>query len=294
MMMGRVTIDRVLEHEMATRPPLQMFPRLDPAGWEAQRSRFMPDHWDPATDLLQSCVQTWVLRTSGETVLVDTGIGNDKSRPALPAFDGLRTDFLDRLRAVGVAPEDVTVVVNTHLHADHVGWNTRLDGDEWVPTFPNATYLVSRADYAFWHPDAASRPRIGNANDNVFTDSVLPIEHAGQLRLWGGSHQVTDGLQLELAPGHTPGSSVVTLESGADRAVFVGDLLHHPVQIYQPDVNSCFCEDPVTARASRKHLLAWAADHRALVFPAHLRGGLAAEVRRSADTFAIRNWGPTT
>ncbi len=294
MTVGRVGIDRVLEHEMATRPPTQMFPGLDPAGWHAQRSWLAPHYWDPATDLLQTCVQTWVLRTDSETVLVDTGVGNGKSRPGLPAFDGLSTDFLDRLRAVGVAPEDVTVVVNTHLHADHVGWNTRLDNDEWAPTFPNATYLVPRADYEFWHPDAAGRPRIGNANDNVFTDSVLPIQRAGLLRLWDGAHQVTGDLRLELAPGHTPGSSVLTLESGADRAVFVGDLLHNPIQIHQPEVNSCFCEDPAAARASRRRLLAWAADHRALVFPAHLRGGLAAEIGRSAGAFAVKKWGFST
>ncbi|MEU4933209.1 MBL fold metallo-hydrolase [Streptomyces yokosukanensis] len=289
-----MSIDRVLEHEMATRPPAQMFPDLDRADWQEQRSWLAPQYWDSATDLLRTCVQTWVLRTDGETVLIDTGIGNGKARPGLPAFNDLDTDFLGRLRDVGVLPEDVTVVVNTHLHADHVGWNTRLDNDEWVPTFPNATYLAPRADYAFWHPDAASRPRTGNANNNVFADSVLPIERAGLLTLWDGTHRVNGDLRLELAPGHTPGSSVLSLASGTDRAVFVGDLLHNPIQIHHPDVNSCFCEDPVAARTSRRRVLAWAADNQALVFPAHLRGGLAAEISRSADAFTIKKWGFTT
>ncbi len=292
-MIGRVRVDQVLEHEMATRPPGEMFPGLDPAAWQRRSGELVPDHWDPATGLLRSRVQTWVLRTGGDTVLVDTGIGNDKPRPGAPGFDHLDTDFLGRLREIGVAPEDVTAVVNTHLHADHVGWNTRLDNDEWVPTFPNATYLVSRPDYRFWHPDSTSRPRMAAVNANVFTDSVLPIEHAGQLTLWDDTYQVAADLRLEPAPGHTPGSSVLAVDSGGDRAVFVGDVVHHPVQIHEPGLNSCFCEDAAAARASRHRVLGWAADNRALVFPAHFRGGMAAEIIRSGDRFAVTGWGFT-
>jgi glyoxylase-like metal-dependent hydrolase (beta-lactamase superfamily II) len=292
-MIGRVRVDPVVEHEMTTRPPGEMFPGLDPDVWQRHSDELAPDHWDPATDLLRSRVQTWVLRVDGETVLVDTGVGNGKPRPGAPGFDRLDTDFLARLRAVGVAPEDVTMVVNTHLHADHVGWNTRLDDGRWVPTFPDARYLVSRDDYLFWHPDSTSSPRLAAANANVFTDSVLPVEEAGQLTLWDDELSLTGDLRLELAPGHTPGSSVLTVVSGTDRAVFVGDVLHNPIQIHEPGLNSCFCEDAAAARASRTRLLGWAADNRALVFPAHFRGGMAAEVERSGDRFAIAGWGFT-
>ncbi|MFD2421071.1 MBL fold metallo-hydrolase [Amycolatopsis pigmentata] len=289
-LLGWVEAIRVLELQLSTRPPEQMFPELEPTVWQTHAPWLAPHHWDPASGLLRSSMQTWILRTGGRTVLVDTGVGNHKSRPGSPAFDHLDTGFLEALRAAGVTPEDVTDVVNTHLHADHVGWNTRLEGDGWVPTFPNATYLVAAADYAFWHPDAPPRQRTAAANENVFADSVLPIERAGLLRRWDGGHRIDGGLSLELAPGHTPGSAVLMVESGSDRAVFVGDLLHNPVQFVEPGLNSCFCEDPAEARATRRRVLEWAADNRALVFPAHVGGGLAAEISRSGSKFAITNW----
>jgi glyoxylase-like metal-dependent hydrolase (beta-lactamase superfamily II) len=204
----------------------------------------------------------------------------------------LDTDYLDNLAAAGVRPEDVDIVVNTHLHVDHVGWNTRLDGRTWVPTFPNATYLMTRRDFEFWDPANEHESVLGRGNQNVFEDSVAPVHQAGQTLLWENSHQIDADLRLDAAPGHTPGSSVLTLTSGTDRAVFVGDMLHSPVQILEPDSNSCFCEDPAGARATRRKVLGWAADNNALVIPAHLGGHGAAEVAREGDKFAIKGWAP--
>ncbi|MFE4644008.1 MBL fold metallo-hydrolase, partial [Streptomyces sp. NPDC056730] len=200
--------------------------------------------------------------------------------------------FLANLARAGVRPEDVDIVVNTHLHVDHVGWNTCLDGRSWVPTFPNATYLMAKDDFDFWNPENGHKPSLGRGNQNVFEDSVAPVHEAGQTLLWENSHRIDANLRLDAAPGHTPGSSVLTLESGSDRAVFVGDLLHSPVQILEPDANSCFCEDPVGARATRRKLLGWAADNNALLIPAHLGGHGAAEVVRDGGTFAIKGWAP--
>ena len=169
-------------------------------------------------------------------------------------------------------------MVNTHLHIDHVGWNTYLDGRTWVPTFPNATYLMPRRDFDFWNPANGHEPRLGRGNQNVFEDSVAPVHQAGLAELWDGSYRIDKNLRLESAPGHTPGSSVLTLESGPDRALFVGDMVHTALQIMEPDTNSCFCEDPVQARATRHKLLGRAAESNALVFPAHLGGHGAAEV----------------
>lgn len=290
--LGDVEVTRVVEFETATRPPAVMFPDIGPRVWDDNRSWLAPDHWDPDAGLLMTRMQTFVLRSGGATILVDTGVGNDKSRPATPAFDHRDTDFLARLAAVGVRPEDVDVVVNTHLHADHVGWNTRLVAGSWAPTFPNARYLMPRADHDFWHPGSRSRARTAAANANVFDDSVAPVVDAGQAVLWEDAYDVDGALRLEYAPGHTPGSSVLTLRSGGELAVFVGDLLHNPVQILQPDANSCFCEDPVAARVSRRRLLERAADEGALVFPAHLRGGSGARVRRSGSSYAVRSWAP--
>ncbi|MEU5742195.1 MBL fold metallo-hydrolase, partial [Streptomyces tendae] len=196
------------------------------------------------------------------------------------------------LARAGVRPEDVDIVINTHLHIDHVGWNTYLDGRTWVPTFPNATYLMAKADFDYWNPANEIKTLLGRGNQNVFEDSVAPVHQAGLAQLWEDSHQIDANLRLDLAPGHTPGSSVLRLESGSDRALFVGDLMHSPIQIHEPDANSCFCEDPAEARATRHKLLGAAVDSNALVFPAHLGGHGAAEVVRAGSKFAIKGWAP--
>jgi glyoxylase-like metal-dependent hydrolase (beta-lactamase superfamily II) len=219
-----------------------------------------------------------VLRSAGWTVLVDTGLGNDKSR-AVEVFHMRSGDFLDRLAAAGVRPEDVDVVVNTHLHNDHVGWNTRLVDGEWVPTFPNAQYLISRVDYDYWNPVNGHVPRspFQSPDDTAttFDDSVLPVERAGQAVLWDGeSHHIDADLTLELAPGHTPGSAVLRLESGTDRALFVGDLIHTPLQMIETGHDTCLSEDEVEATRSRRRILEQAVESNSLVVPAHLTGCL--------------------
>jgi glyoxylase-like metal-dependent hydrolase (beta-lactamase superfamily II) len=249
---------------------------------------------DRETNIVNSAIQTWVLRSEGKTILVDTGVGNHKERPYSPVWSHLETDFLANLARAGVQPEDVDIVINTHLHVDHVGWNTYLDGRRWVPTFPNATYLMPKDDFDFWNPENDHEPVLGRGNQNVFEDSVAPVHEAGQTLLWENSHRIDADLRLDAAPGHTPGSSVLTLTSGADRAVFVGDMLHSPVQILEPASNSCFCEDAAAARATRRKVLGWAADNNALVIPAHLGGHGAAEVARQGDKFAIKGWAPFT
>ncbi|MGW1635158.1 MBL fold metallo-hydrolase, partial [Streptomyces anthocyanicus] len=211
-----------------------------------------------------------------------------------PVWSRLETDFLANLARAGVQPEDVDIVINTHLHIDHVGWNTYLDGRTWVPTFPNATYLMAKADFDYWNPANEIKTLLGRGNQNVFEDSVAPVHEAGLTRLWEDGHRIDSNLRLELAPGHTPGSSVLRLESGSDRALFVGDLMHSPIQIHEPDANSCFCEDPAEARATRRRLLGSAVDSNALVFPAHLGGHGAAEVVREGGKFAVKGWAPFT
>ncbi|MET8629340.1 MBL fold metallo-hydrolase [Kitasatospora sp. NPDC004669] len=291
--LGDVNVARVIEYEGTTRAPEAMFTDVAPQAWEEHRSWLAPDYWDVEAGLLRSCVQTWVLRSGGATILIDTGVGDAKERPAMAAFHRLNTGYLSRLQAAGVAPEDVDVVVNTHLHADHVGWNTRLVDGEWIPTFPNAQYLFPRADYEFWNPANSYRRRMEVANQNVFEDSVVPVVQAGQAVLWDESHVIDANMRLVATPGHTPGSSVVEVASGTDRAVFVGDLLHNPVQVVEPDCNSCFCEDEEAARASRRRVLGQAADEGKLVFPAHLRGGRPAMVvQRSGAKFSVQSWAP--
>ncbi|MEU1672955.1 MBL fold metallo-hydrolase [Streptomyces roseifaciens] len=296
--LGGVDITRIVEWHSPVAPVPAIFPSSTPRMWKENESWLAPDFWRPATDQLVCNVQTWVLRSEGRTVLVDTGLGNDKDRPHMPDWSHLKSGYLERLAAAGVRPEDVDVVVNTHLHSDHIGWNTRLQDGVWVPTFPNATYLVARADFDYWNPDGPHTPRgvlgdlsLAEGVAEVFEDSVMPVHRAGQMVLWeGGSHRIDAGLSLEAAPGHTPGSAVVRLESGTERALFIGDLVHSPLQITEPDCDTCLSEDQAQATRSRRRFLEEAADTRALVFPAHLPGHGAAEVRREGGKFALARW----
>ncbi|MCA1217077.1 MBL fold metallo-hydrolase [Streptomyces sp. 8L] len=299
--LGEVEITRVVELHGPVSTARSIVPGVDPALWQENRSWLAPDFWRPEDDAYLAAVQTWVLRSQGRTILVDTGVGNDRDRPQIPQFAHLRTTFLDRLAEAGVRPEDVDVVVNTHVHYDHVGWNTRLQDGAWVPTFPNAAYLIPRADNLYFDPQGPGRgrpPRDENerrrwqGSELVFNDSVAPVHRAGQAVLWEDTYRVDRDLVLRAAPGHTPGSSVLHLASGTDRAVFVGDIVHSPVQILRPDCNSCFCDDPARAAATRRRVLGQAADTNALVVPAHFPGHGAAEVRRAGGDFALSGWAP--
>ncbi len=146
------------------------------------------------------------------------------------------------------------------------------------------------ADFDFWNPANRGDPVPGR--DNVFLDSVAPVHAGGQTVLWEEDFQIDANLALEAAPGHTPGSAVVRLRSGSDRAVFVGDMMHTALQVVDPDTNSCYCEDPVQARATRRRVLGQAADTNTLVIPAHFGGHGGAEVMRDGDRYAIKAWAP--
>lgn len=290
--LGDVEIIRIEEtHGPVGLTAEQFIPDVPEAAWKRHETMLVPDHIDPEDRLAQVAMQSWLLRSEGRTILVDTGVGNGKARPLVPAWDQRTSDtYLTNLERAGVRPEDVDVVVNTHLHVDHVGWNTRFDG-EWVPTFPNATYLMPKADFEFWNP--ADNPNVtGGVNENVYEDSVAPVHAAGQVRLWEGEHAIDANLRLEAAPGHTPGSSVVKLAAGTELALFAGDLVHSPVQIPEPAHNSCFCEDPSAARATRRRLLGWAAEHKALVLPAHFSGEGALRIEHDGPGFAVSAWAP--
>jgi glyoxylase-like metal-dependent hydrolase (beta-lactamase superfamily II) len=291
--LGDVTVARVEEMRGPVgMTPEQFFPGWGERDWQENRAWLVPDHL--GTDgIVQVAFQTWALRSEGRVVLVDTGIGNDKTRPAVGAWDHLSLGYLENLAKSGIRPEDVDLVVNTHLHVDHVGWNTRLVDGQWIPTFPNATYLMPRLDFEHFNP--AKNPNIaGGVNENVFEDSIEPVHAAGKVQLWEGEHVIDGNLRLLSAPGHTPGASVLVLNSGSDKALFAGDLMHSPLQVTHLQHSSCFCEDPATAQTTRRDLLGWAADNTALVLPAHFSGQTALEVSRDGDRFAITKWGPFT
>ncbi|WP_329281282.1 MBL fold metallo-hydrolase [Streptomyces sp. NBC_00691] len=296
--MGDVEVIRVVEWQGPFAAAGELVPSAGEETWKDNEDWLAPDHWDPESDRAVMALQTWVLRSGGRTVLVDTGVGNGRERPGAPQFHHWQGDFLGHLERAGVRPEDVDVVVNTHLHADHVGWNTRAadDGDgtgggEWVPAFPRAEYLVPAADDAHFGPDNSYGGGRDLADRFVYEDSVAPLHRAGRIVLWDGEHRIDEHLTLESAPGHTPGSAVLRLSSAGERAVFVGDLLHSPVQILDPAHNSCFCLDARAASVSRRRILGRAADERELVVPAHFGGSGVAEVRREGEGFGLAGRG---
>lgn len=296
--LGDVEVIRVVEWHEPFLPPADFLPDVPSETWTRNAEWLAPDHWQPDTDRVVIALQTWVLRSAGRTIVVDTGAGSDRDRPGMaPYFDRRPSDLLAALVSAGVHPADVDVVVNTHVHVDHVGGNTVDRDGQWVPAFPNAQYLISAADDAHFGPDGGDG--LQEVDRLVYADSVAPIHRAGQAVLWDETYTIDEHLVLESAPGHTPGNSVLLLSSGVDRAVFAGDLVHSPVQILEPCCNSASCHSPEQAAASRRRILGRAADDGALLIPAHFGGAGALEIRRRGDEFALGPWasfhpGPAT
>ncbi|GAA5068066.1 MBL fold metallo-hydrolase [Nocardia callitridis] len=288
--LGNVEIFRVIEwHGPLMRGP-DLLPDTTEQTWLDNADWLAPEHWAPDTELAVAAVQTWVLRSAGRTILVDTGVGNGRERPGRALFHRRDGDFLERLIRAGVQPDEVDVVINTHVHGDHVGWNTHDVDGEWLPTFPNARYLVPAADDTYFGPkNGYARGR--RPDDRLlYEDSIAPVHRSGQVELWDGAFRIDDALTLESAPGHTPGSSVLRLDSGADRAVFVGDMVHTPMQLLHPTCSSCLCLDPTEAASTRQRVLERAADRRELVIPAHFAGAAAVEIRRAGSRFEFGEW----
>lgn len=266
--LGDAVLTRVVELKVELRTGL--FASTPDSAWAGLGS----DFYLPEPQLWRIAMQTWVIDVDGLTVVVDTGAGNDRDRPHMPPLDHLSTDFLAALERAEVDVSSVDVVINTHLHSDHVGWNTQLFGDSWVPTFPNARYLAPAADYDFFTGAGAEAPGMAA----VLADSVFPV--SDQLELWRDSYELSPSLHLRSAPGHTPGSSVLWLDAGA-LTVFVGDLTHSPLQLARPDEACAFDVDAAAAAVTRRELFSDAARLGAYVVPSHYpgRGG----VRLSAD-----------
>ena len=263
---GAARIDTVQELVSVPMAFAHFLPDSTPEAIEAERDWLVPLYADePLIHGLMS-FHTYVIRHRGSTILVDTCMGNDKDRGGHWLFHGLRTNWLQELEAIGVHPESVDYVMCTHMHGDHVGWNTRLDNGRWVPTFPNARYVFARREFeareAAWRVDASS-------GYGSFTDSVLPVIERGQAELVASDHDVAGLLQLEAAPGHTPGNVVIHLRSEHEHGVFCGDTIHHPLQVKYPEWSSAFCEDPAQSARTRRAFVEAHADSRTLVLPAH-------------------------
>jgi glyoxylase-like metal-dependent hydrolase (beta-lactamase superfamily II) len=278
---GDIQVTSIVERQGPWRHPADFFLDIDPAAMRARMLELGPVVYDAAQDMIIVTYQTFILRTRHHVILVDTCTGEDKSGLG-PKFDYSKQPWLDGLAAEGLGFGDIDYVFCTHLHFDHCGWNTRLVDGRWVPTFPNATYLFSRREYAFWEAATAARDDMW---DESWQESCLPVVEAGQARLVDDDYALDDNVRLSPSAGHSPGHVCVNIESKGQRAIFTGDMMHHPVQCSEPAWCTVFCHDPAAAAASRRRVLGAVADTDITVVPAHFPGVTAGRVRPDGDGF---------
>jgi len=271
---GRVKITKVVELEtvgstrfilpLATNEEIRKLPWLIP---------------DFATEegRLKMSIHALVVETPSHRIVVDTGLGNDKEGRSVPTWNNRQGPFLETLTDAGFPPDSINTVLCTHLHVDHVGWNTRLVGGQWVPTFANARYVFGKTEYEHWRdhshePDKAA----------VFDDSVKPIVDAGKAELIPSDHKLCDEMSLIPTPGHSPGHMSVLIRSEGEEGLLTGDVAHHPCQMAHLDWSSTADSDPVQSTATRRQLFSRFADRPTLVIGGHYNAG---RIQRDGDAF---------
>ncbi|WP_369722156.1 MBL fold metallo-hydrolase [Bradyrhizobium sp. LLZ17] len=297
---GDASIIRIDELRLAAFQLDALYPGADPQALEHHRDRLDAGSFDPATGTFIQSIHSWLVKTPHHTILIDTATGNDKNRPDIPPLHRLNEPFLARLAAAGVTPEQVDYVLLTHVHADHVGWNTRLVDGRWIPTFPNATYVLSRIEHAYGaslavgtepigaaRPDPALGAAVRKPADRVYDDSVRPVIEAGLAKLIAvNGDEVLEGISFVPTPGHSVDHASIRFVSRGEQALFAGDVMHHPLQVYEPSLNSCFCEFPDAALRSRAFVLEDAAERGATVFTTHFAESSVGRIDRRGDGFA--------
>lgn len=285
---GDVTVTKIEEMRLDVAPPSFLYPAYESSELEPNLHWLTPSNMDATTGNLIQSIHTWLVRTRHHTILIDTGTGNDKERPKNPIFHRLNTPYLQRLAAAGVQPEDVDYVLHTHLHVDHCGWNTKLVDGRWVPTFPNARHVFSRAEEDYYG-SPASHNEVNVPSHGVFEDSVAPIVESGQAeRIDNEGDDYLDNFTFHPTKGHSIGHMSIELRSNGKQALFSGDVMHHPFQVVRPDWNSVFCEWQDEARASRRWVLEHAAEHEIPLFTPHFAETSVGYVTRQGDGFAWR------
>jgi glyoxylase-like metal-dependent hydrolase (beta-lactamase superfamily II) len=275
--LGRLRVSAVVERAGPTRPTW-LLPDAVPDAVERHRRWLAPHFLDDKGRLLQS-IHTFVVQAPGFTALIDTCVGNDKDRGGRAPFHMMRTTFLHDLRSAGFPPESIDVVVCTHLHVDHVGWNTRLDGGRWVPTFPRARYLFARREWEHWSSERDEDAR------RIMADSITPVLDAGLADLVDVDHRISDAIWLEPTPGHTPGHVSVRLRGGDAEAVVTGDLMHHPIQMAEPQWATPFDTDAEQARKTRRSFCERYADTAVTVLGTHFHHPTAGRIVRHGPTW---------
>src|SRR5690348_15257582 len=221
---GKVSITKVVELETvgSTRFILPL------ADKEAIRKLpWLIPHFATDEGRLKMSIHSLVVETPNRRIVVDTGLGNDKQGRGIPAWNNRNGPFLETLSAAGFPPDSIDTVLCTHLHVDHVGWNTKLVGGKWVPTFPKARYVFGKIEYDYWKANAPTPTHAA-----VFEDSVKPVADAGLVDLIPSDHKLTDEISMIPTPGHSPGHMSIHIKSAGEEGLLTGDVAHHPVQMF--------------------------------------------------------------
>jgi glyoxylase-like metal-dependent hydrolase (beta-lactamase superfamily II) len=274
---GEVTVTRIVEIE-ATGGMSRIIP-------DAQRERvreigWLYPHFANEEGRMRGAIHALLVETQDRRIVVDTCIGNDKER-AIPAWDMLQTQFLDDLAEAGFARDSIDTVMCTHLHVDHVGWNTMLKDDKWVPTFPNARYLMGEIEFNHW------RGHEREDQAQVMADSVLPVFDAGLVDLVQADHALCPEVRLVASHGHTPGHVSVLIESKGETALITGDFLHHPCQMARPEWSSAPDSDPAAAIETRHRMFERFADTPTLIIGTHFATPTAGYLKRDGTAYRL-------
>jgi glyoxylase-like metal-dependent hydrolase (beta-lactamase superfamily II) len=271
---GKVKITKIVELETtgSTRFILPLA-----SNEEIRKLPWLIPHFATEEGRLKMSIHALVVETPTHRIVVDTGLGNDKEGRSVPTWNNRKGPFLETMRETGFAPESIDTVLCTHLHVDHVGWNTTLAGGKWVPTFVNARYLFGKTEYEHWR-DHSHEP----SQAAVFNDSVKPIVDAGKADLVAGDAGVCDEITVIPTPGHSPGHMSILIKSAGETALLTGDVAHHPCQMAHLDWSSTADSDPVQSAVTRRELFSRFADTPTLVIGGHYNAGY---IRRDGDAF---------
>jgi glyoxylase-like metal-dependent hydrolase (beta-lactamase superfamily II) len=276
---GDATIHRIIEMECGFTPALEFLPNLTKEQLDENRSWLSPAALD-ANDNLVLCFQSYLVQIAGQNILVDSCVGNDKDRAARPLWHRKKDNaFMSGLKRAGIGPDDIDYVMCTHLHVDHVGWNTKLENGRWVPTFPKARYLFAKTELDFWLAENAK------AEVAPIADSVVPIVEAKACDIITSDYSLNDLVSVFPSPGHTIDHYGVKVgKPGAD-AVFTGDLIHSPLQARYPDLTMRVDYNPAQGAASRRKFLETYCDTNTVCCFAHFPSPSKGYVKRWGDGF---------
>jgi glyoxylase-like metal-dependent hydrolase (beta-lactamase superfamily II) len=277
-----MTIHRIVEQEYGFTPLFEFLPTLTKEQFEENRSWMQEGAYDAKTGNCVLCFQSYVVKTPHHNILVDACIGNDKTFPLRPSWNAKKDgNWMAALKAAGLGVNDIDFVMCTHLHGDHVGWNTRLENGRWVPTFPKARYLFSKKEYDYWSGVHQKTPL-----DNI-SESVLPIIEANRAELVTSDHELNDHIRLTPTPGHTPDHFAVCAGRRADQAVFTGDLIHSPIQARYPELVMRVDTDKDQAVATRRAFFERYCDTDTLCCTMHFPSPSVGHIKRWGDGFRL-------